>query len=88
MREGQISKSFFCSWCGEPAVGREWNGERWWSAPCPHAAPTVRMGPTRRRDIVALYEARQEFQRNRQRQAIADCAGQPVDEIELVKGAP
>jgi hypothetical protein len=64
MRVGQVSKMYFCSWCGEPAVGdADPKGNRYWATPCPHAAPVKRMGPK---------------QRARKRQVIADCAGQPA----------
>lgn len=88
MKKGQISRSMFCPHCGAPAVGMEWNGSRWWSLMC-HAAAPVRMGSKQRAEVLKTHEARTAYLSEHRRQAIADCTGgQPVDEIELVQGAP
>jgi hypothetical protein len=79
MRVGQVSKMYFCSWCGEPAVGdADPKGNRYWATPCPHAAPVKRMGPKQRARTIARLQAINEHNAGRQRQVIADCAGQPA----------
>jgi hypothetical protein len=93
MRKGQVSKTFFCSWCATPAVVRRasrltepWRG--YWATPCPCAAKVVRMGPRTRAAVLAAHEARQARERTSQRRAIADClTGEPIVDAGMVGDA-
>lgn len=82
MKVGQVSRSFFCPFCGAPAVGfrtsRLYDPLRAaWGTSCAHAARPERMGPKRHAEVVARHEARQVRERERRRY-IASCAGEPV----------
>lgn len=76
---GQVAKTIVCSFCGAPAVGAvPPRGPAYWTTSCAHAAPVKRMSA----GAIAELRATDARRRERRNKVIADCAGNPVQEVE------